>query len=72
MEKIICYRCSKGIEIHPEGIVWAPLRLAIVDFVGAGKDFPHIHLMQWFHCPKCHHEYFVTTPIIDEGERIMP
>jgi len=84
MEKIICYRCSKGAEILPEGIVWAPLRLTIIDYIviappldgsAVAVDFAghsHVALLQWFHCPQCHHEYFKRTPIIDEGERIRP
>ncbi len=71
MDKVICYICSKGIEIHPEGIVWAKLRLAIVDYKSFNEvtGIQYISIMQWFRCDTCGHEYFTTTHIQDEGVR---
>jgi len=63
MDKIICPRCSKGIEIHPDGVVWIPLKLAIISWA---KPFK---IMRWYECEGCGHTYFTSTEVSDENEK---
>ena len=62
MGKLVCPRCSKGIEILPDRIVWAELSRTIVSWL----DGKPIALLQWFWCGGCQHTYFLQTNISEE------
>ncbi len=61
MEKIICPRCSEGVEIHPDYPVWMALKLAIIDW---GEP---LRIMRWYECKGCDHTYFISTKVGDEN-----